>query len=89
MPGLNGIITVSSAFSDAFECDREHYKLATMVVNSSELPQLRESSTPAAPDRNKSTSSMAFRLLKETKAVRIDPTDPTKTVWIRTQLPAK
>ena len=40
MPGPNGVITVSSAFSHAFECDREHYELATVVVNSSELPQL-------------------------------------------------
>ena len=38
MPGLNGVITMSSAFSHAFVCDREHYELATAVVNSSELP---------------------------------------------------
>ena len=46
MPGPNGVITVSSAFSHAFEYDHGHYELATMVVNSSELPQLGESSTP-------------------------------------------
>ena len=38
MSGPNGVITVSSAFSHALMCDREHYELATMVVNSSELP---------------------------------------------------
>jgi len=38
MPGPNGVITVSSAFSHAFTCDREHYELATVVVNSFELP---------------------------------------------------
>ena len=37
MPGPNGIITVSSAFSHAFACDREHYEVATTVVNSSKL----------------------------------------------------
>ena len=37
MPRPNGIITVSRAFSHAFECDREHYELAIAVVNSSEL----------------------------------------------------
>ena len=89
MPGPNGVITVSSAFSHAFTCDREHYELATTVVNSSELLQLRESSTPAVLDCNKLTSSTAFRSLEETKAVGIDPTDPTKMVWIGTQLPAK
>ena len=37
MPGPNGVITVSSAFSHTFTCDREHYELATMVVNLTEL----------------------------------------------------
>jgi len=89
MPGPNGVITVSSAFLHAFACDREHYELATAVVNSSELPWLGESSTPAVPDCNKPTSSTAFHPLEETKAVGIDPTDPTKIVWIGTQLSAK
>ncbi|XP_066320204.1 uncharacterized protein [Miscanthus floridulus] len=89
MSGLNDVITMSSAFSHAFTCDHEHFELATMVVNSSELPRLGESSTPAVPDCNKPASSMAFRPLEETKAVGIDPTDPTKTVQIGTHLPAK
>ena len=89
MPGPNCIITVSSAFSHTFTCDREHFKLATVVINSTELPWLRESSTPAVLDFNKPTSSTAFHPLEETKAVGIDPTDPTKTVRIRTQLPVK
>ena len=89
MPGLNGVITVSSAFSHAFTCDYEHFELATAVINSSELLWLGESSTPVVPDCNKPTSSMAFRPLEETKAVEIDPTDPTKTMRIGTQLPAK
>ena len=89
MPGPNGIIIVSSAFSHAFTCDREHFKLATAVINSSELPRLGESSTPAVPDYNKPTSSMAFCPLEEAKAVGIDPTDPTRTVRIGTQLPTK
>ena len=37
MLGPNGVIIVSSSFSHAFACDREHYELATAVVNSSEL----------------------------------------------------
>ena len=84
MPGPNGIITIGSAFSHAFTCDHEHFKLATTVINSSELLQLRESSTSAVPDCNKPTSSTAFRPLEETKVVGIDPTDPTKLVRIRT-----
>ena len=89
MPGPNGVITVSSAFSHAFACDREHYELATVVVNSFELLQLGESSTPVIPYYNKLTSSTAFRLLEETKAVGVDPIDSAKTVRIGTRLPAK
>ncbi|XP_066358176.1 uncharacterized protein [Miscanthus floridulus] len=89
MPGPNGVITVSSAFSYAFTCDHEHFELATVVVNLSELPRLGESSTLVVSDCNKLTSSTAFRPLEETKAVGVDPTDPTKTVRIGTQLLAK
>ena len=89
MLGPNGVITMGSAFSHAFTCDREHFELTTAVINSTELPQLEESSTPVVPDCNKPTSSMAFHPLEETKAVGIDPTNPTKTVRIRTQLLAK
>ena len=86
MLGLNGVITMGSTFSHAYTCDHEHYKLATAVINSAELPRLGESSTKAVSDYNKPTSLTAFIPLEETKAVGIDPTDPTKTVWIGTQL---
>ena len=89
MPGPNGVITMGSTFLHACTCDREHFKLAIVVINSVEIPRLGELSTPAVPDCNKPTSSTAFRPLEETKAVGIDPTDPTKMVRIRTQLPAK
>ncbi|XP_066310874.1 uncharacterized protein [Miscanthus floridulus] len=89
MSGPNDIITVSTTFPYAFACDREHYELTTVVINSSKLLQLGESSTPAVLDCNKPTSSMAFSPLKETKAVGVDPTNPAKMVQIGTQLPAK
>ena len=84
MLGPNGVITMGSTFSHAYMCDREHYELATTVINSAELPQLGESLTPAVSDHNKPTSSTAFRPLEETKVVGIDPTDSTKTVRIET-----
>ncbi|XP_066313785.1 uncharacterized protein [Miscanthus floridulus] len=89
MPGPNDIIIVSSAFLHAFTCDHEHFELATMIINLSELPWLGESSIPVVIDYNKPTSSTTFRPLEETKAVGIDPTDPTKTVQIGTQLSTK
>ena len=89
MPGPNGVITVGSTFSHAYTCDREHFELATAVINSSELPWLEELSTPAVLDYNKPSSSTAFRLIEETKAVGIDPTNRTKTVQIGTHVSAK
>jgi len=89
MPGPNGVITVGSTFSHAYTCDREHYELTTTIINSAELLELRKSLTPAVPHYNEPTSSSAFHPTEETKAVGIDPADPTKTMRIGTKLPAK
>ena len=70
-------------------CDREHYKLAMAIINSTELSELRNSLTPAVPDCNEPTSSSAFHPTEETKAMGINPADPTKTVRIGTKLLAK
>ncbi|XP_066311014.1 uncharacterized protein [Miscanthus floridulus] len=89
MPGPNGVITVGSTFSHTYTCDREHYKIAMAVINSTELPKLGNSSTPVVLDCNKPTSSSAFHPMEETKAVGIDPADLTKMVRIGTKLLAK
>ena len=89
MPGPNGVITVGRNFSHAYTCDREHYELATAVVKSTELPELGNSETLAVLNCNRPTSLSTFHPTKETKAVEIDPTDPTKMVWIRTKLLTK
>ena len=89
MLGPNDIITVGSTCSHAYTCDCENYELATDVINSTELPDLRNSSTPTVPDCNEPTSSSAFHPTKETKMVGINPADQTKIVWIGTKLLAK
>ena len=65
MLGPNDIITVGSTFSHAFTCDREHYELATTVINTSEPPRHVESLTPAVLDCNKPTSLKASMPLVE------------------------
>ncbi|XP_066384736.1 uncharacterized protein [Miscanthus floridulus] len=89
MPGANGVITIGSTFSHADMCDHEHYELTTAVINSTKLPELKNSATLAVPDYNRPTSLSDFHPIEETKAVGINPTDPTKTVQIRTKLPTK
>ncbi|XP_066310296.1 uncharacterized protein [Miscanthus floridulus] len=89
MPGPNNVITMGSTFLHAYTCDHEHYELATTIINLAKLPQLKNSSTPVVLDCCKPTSSTTFHPIEETKAVGIDPTDPTKTVRIEAKLPAK
>ncbi|XP_066311228.1 uncharacterized protein [Miscanthus floridulus] len=89
MPRPNDVITVGSTFSHNYTCDHEHHELAAVVINSTELPELENSATPIVPHYNELTSSGAFHPTEEMKAVGIDPTDPTKTVWIGTKLLAK
>ncbi|XP_066320646.1 uncharacterized protein [Miscanthus floridulus] len=89
MPEPNDVITVGSTFSHSYTCDHEHYELTTTVINSAELPQLENLLTPVVLDYNKPTSSTVFHPTEETKVVGIDPTDPTKMVWIGAKLPAK
>ena len=38
MPGPNDVITMGNTFSHAYMCDREHFELSTVVINSAELP---------------------------------------------------
>ncbi|XP_004971851.1 uncharacterized protein LOC101772996 [Setaria italica] len=89
MLGPSSIITVGSTFSHAYTCDREHYELATDIVNSAELPKLGNVAAPAILDYNEPTSTSAFRPTEETKAVEVNPSDPTKMVQIGTNLPTK
>ena len=89
MLGPNDVITVGSTFLHTYTCDCEHYELDTVVINSAELSELENSSTPAIPDCNESTSSSAFHPMEETMAVGIDPANLTKMVRIETKLLAK
>jgi hypothetical protein len=82
MPGPNGVITVSSSFEQAYTCGREHFELTHTLANSVELQQLRRTVMESALDSNKPTSSSAFHPTEDTN-------DPTKTVRIGAQLPAK
>lgn len=89
MLGPNSVITVSGSFEQAYVSSREHFDLAVAAANSAELIELRATVTECRPDCAKSDPATAFRPTNETKAVAVDPTDPTKTVWIGSQLPSK
>ncbi|XP_066313815.1 uncharacterized protein [Miscanthus floridulus] len=87
--GPNDVIIMGSTFSHTYTCDHKHYELTTAIINSTELLELRNSSTLAVLDYNEPTSSSVFHQIEETKAVGINPTNPTKTMRIEIKLLAK
>ncbi|XP_039797812.1 uncharacterized protein LOC120662809 [Panicum virgatum] len=89
LPGPNSVITVSGSFEQAYISSREYYDLATTTANSAELGQLRAATAECRPDPSRPSQALAFVSTDETKTVVVDDADPTKTVRIGSQLPAK
>ncbi|XP_066344095.1 uncharacterized protein [Miscanthus floridulus] len=89
MLGLSDTITMGTTFPHAYTCDWENLEHATGLVNSVELKRLQEEVVSAMPDYHEPTTVSAFSLTEETKAMEIDPIDPTKMVRIGTKLPTK
>ena len=89
LPGPNGVITVSGSFEQAYMSSRENYDLATTTANLAELGQLRATTAECCPDPGRPSQAPAFVSTDETKSVAVDDADPTKTVRIGSQLPAK
>ena len=89
LPGPNGVITVSGSFEQAYVSSREYYDLATTAANSAKLGQLRAATAECCPDPGRPSQASAFVSTDKTKTVMVDDADPTKTVRIGSQLPAK
>ncbi|XP_039822797.1 uncharacterized protein LOC120685011 [Panicum virgatum] len=84
-----GVITVSDSFEQAYISSREYYDFATTAANSAELGQLRATTAKCRPNPGKPSQAPAFVSTDETKLVAVNDADPTKTVRISSQLPAK
>ena len=89
LPGPNRVVTVSGSFEQAYVSSREYYDLATTAANSIEVGQLRAATAECRPDPGRPSQAPAFVSTNETKMVVVDDADPTKTVRISSQLPAK
>ena len=88
MPGPHGVITVSTSFQHAYECEVECCGHAATVVASRELAALREEAAKKMPNTKKSTGS--FESAEGSKEVLIDPSSSEgKTVRIGTALSSK
>ena len=88
MSGPHGVITISTSFQHAYECEVECYGHAMAIIASGELTALKEEVFEEAPDTKKSTGS--FELAEGSKEVLIDPgSSEGKTVRIGTMLSSK
>ena len=85
IPGPGGVITVSTSFQHAYECEVECCGHAAAIVASGELATLKEEVTKEAPDAKKSTG--LFKSAEGSKDVLVDPgSTEGKTVRIGTML---
>ena len=86
--GPHRVITVSTSFQRAYECEVECCGHATAIVASEELATLREKVTEEALDAERLTGS--FKSAEGSKEVLIDPGSPDgKVVRIGTTLSSK
>ena len=70
MPGPCGVITISTSFQRAYECDVECYEHAMAIVASKELATIRKEIAEEAPDPKRSAGS--FEPIEGVKEVLID-----------------
>ena len=88
MLGPGGVITVSTSFQRAYECEVECCDHATAIVAFGELVDIRKEVTKEALDPKQSTRS--FELVEGSKEVLVDLGDTEgKTVRIGIMLSSK
>ena len=85
MPGPSGVITISTSFQHAYECEVECCNHVAAIIASKELTAIRKEVAKEAPDPKRSTGS--FEPMKGAKEVLIDPSGTKgKVVCIGTTL---
>jgi hypothetical protein len=72
MSGPHGVITISTSFQCAYECDLECCELATTIIASEELATIRVATVDGAP--NSKWLACSFEPMENTKEVPVDPT---------------
>jgi len=73
MPGPKGVITVSSSFEHAYECDVECVEYGKAVESSIELTSKIEDLAAEAPEPKRHAGS--FEPAEGTKKIPLDPID--------------
>jgi hypothetical protein len=73
MPGPKGVITISSSYEHAYECDVECVEYGEAVENSTELASKLEALAAEAPEPKRHAGS--FEPAEGTKKIPLDPTN--------------
>ena len=88
MSGPGRVITVSTSFQRAYECELECCDHATAIIAFKELAAIRKEVAKETPDHQRSAGS--FELVEGAKEVLIDPSgSKSKVVRIGTTLSSK
>ena len=88
MSGSCGVITISTSFQRAYECEVECCKHATTIIASKDLMAIRKEVAEEAPDPKRSVVS--FKPVEGAKEDLIDPNGSKgKVVRIGTALSSK
>ena len=88
MLGPRGVITISTSFQRAYECEVECCEHATAIVASKELVAIRKEVTEEAPNPKRLAGS--FEPIEGAKEVLVDPSSSKgKVVCIGTTLSSK
>ena len=88
MPGPKGVITISSSFEHAYECDVECVEYGEAVESSTELVAKLEALAAEAPEPKRHAGS--FEAAEGTKKIPLDPSNSDgKVLTISTDLDPK
>jgi hypothetical protein len=87
IPGPKGPITVKGSFALADKCDKDFHKLSeTFGMQAEYAASKLTTDHDVLPDGGRSLQEQAFDTSKDSKEVRIHPTDPKKTTSIATNM---
>jgi hypothetical protein len=87
IPVPNGVITVKGNFKVSDTCDKEFHQMAQTFGMTAEYARLKgDTDHNVLPDIGRSLLDQAFDTTRDSKKVRVHPTDPDKTTSIAVDL---